>query len=652
MGDVYSFFFQAEDGIRDAQESRGLGDVYKRQVSTQSTGGQLTMAQPVFLLVCATILIRAEATVTLSVAALQMNENTPRPERLLVASQNMAAARALGADVCVLPEAWLASADMVPALQQAARRHSIAVLATYLDRGSSCASLVNRTGHVVLGYSKRASTATSPSAGPVSNVATLHTPQGSVAVGIMLGSEHLFPEVARVLMLRGAETVLVSASGILNIVDTHALQTRAFTNAMALVISNYAAGAAPSTPSNGHSSVVPFCGYWNYSIPEYPAPRCPLPRLAGSSEEILVDILDIAALRVFRVRNYLGDMVRRPFSYQSLCYPSARPTSPSPSVDQGPLVVKVGLLQMRAIRTENPVPAHQAKGEAFCRQAKAQGADVVVFPEMWSVGYGANFPSAKVGLNSSTSTPLYEWLQHAQPVDGGYVTHFRALARELGMAIAATFLHASQDGSPPRNSVAMIDRFGEILYVYSKIHTAYWSDVEVLTSSGRSTFAAVLNTAAGNVTVGSMICADREHPETARMCMLQGTELLLAPTACWFPPSQTVMNEFATRAMENVMAAATANYAHDDTMGLNGNSAGIDHTGQPVAPMGDSEEGVVLTEFDIGALRALRRSKRGVAMTKPTLHPELCNVPKAIEFRTPGRMPHDDGWAARMHDAL
>ena len=28
---VMFFFFQAEDGIRDAQESRGLGDVYKRQ---------------------------------------------------------------------------------------------------------------------------------------------------------------------------------------------------------------------------------------------------------------------------------------------------------------------------------------------------------------------------------------------------------------------------------------------------------------------------------------------------------------------------------------------------------------------------------------------------------------------------------------------
>ena len=34
---MWYFFFQAEDGIREAQESRGLGDVYKRQglVSTK-----------------------------------------------------------------------------------------------------------------------------------------------------------------------------------------------------------------------------------------------------------------------------------------------------------------------------------------------------------------------------------------------------------------------------------------------------------------------------------------------------------------------------------------------------------------------------------------------------------------------------------------
>ena len=32
--ELLDFFFQAEDGIRDLVRSRGLGDVYKRQVKT------------------------------------------------------------------------------------------------------------------------------------------------------------------------------------------------------------------------------------------------------------------------------------------------------------------------------------------------------------------------------------------------------------------------------------------------------------------------------------------------------------------------------------------------------------------------------------------------------------------------------------------
>ena len=39
----WGFFFQAEDGIRDAQESRGLGDVYKRQACVRAlalSGGE------------------------------------------------------------------------------------------------------------------------------------------------------------------------------------------------------------------------------------------------------------------------------------------------------------------------------------------------------------------------------------------------------------------------------------------------------------------------------------------------------------------------------------------------------------------------------------------------------------------------------------
>ena len=37
---VFVFFFQAEDGIRDLVRSRGLGDVYKRQVGPASSRRQ------------------------------------------------------------------------------------------------------------------------------------------------------------------------------------------------------------------------------------------------------------------------------------------------------------------------------------------------------------------------------------------------------------------------------------------------------------------------------------------------------------------------------------------------------------------------------------------------------------------------------------
>ena len=47
------FFFQAEDGIRDAQESRGLGDVYKRQeyVLNLYTSFNVPQLAPVIILI-------------------------------------------------------------------------------------------------------------------------------------------------------------------------------------------------------------------------------------------------------------------------------------------------------------------------------------------------------------------------------------------------------------------------------------------------------------------------------------------------------------------------------------------------------------------------------------------------------------------------
>ena len=45
------FFFQAEDGIRDLVRSRGLGDVYKRQLITGAFVGRVTFKSYMFFLV-------------------------------------------------------------------------------------------------------------------------------------------------------------------------------------------------------------------------------------------------------------------------------------------------------------------------------------------------------------------------------------------------------------------------------------------------------------------------------------------------------------------------------------------------------------------------------------------------------------------------
>ena len=40
------FFFQAEDGIRDLVRSRGLGDVYKRQLASGARRGEADVGAP------------------------------------------------------------------------------------------------------------------------------------------------------------------------------------------------------------------------------------------------------------------------------------------------------------------------------------------------------------------------------------------------------------------------------------------------------------------------------------------------------------------------------------------------------------------------------------------------------------------------------
>ena len=275
-------------------------------------------------------------------------------------------------------------------------------------------------------------------------------------------------------------------------------------------------------------------------------------------------------------------------------------------------VVTVGLLQMTARGTDQA--ANLTKGEEFCRRASAMGADIALFPEMWNIGY-TPCPSEPDARES--------WRAQAVGQDDKFVAHFRGLARELSMAIALTYLE-SWDGLP-RNSVSVIDRHGEVLMTYAKVHTCDFS-MEAACTPGDDFYVCTLDTAMGHVKIGAMICYDREFPESARILMLKGAELILTPNACESDAHR--IGQFKARAFENMVGVAMANYAapqdngHSvafDGMAYCGGTA--DRDGSPRDTLlveAPEEEGVYLARFDMEQIRAYREHETwGNAFRKP-----------------------------------
>lgn len=177
--------------------------------------------------------------------------------------------------------------------------------------------------------------------------------------------------------------------------------------------------------------------------------------------------------------------------------------------------LKIALLQIAPCRTQE---ANLKKGIEYCRRAKSLGADIVLFPEMWSNGYGI------------CGRPAGEWMRDAIPADGDFVNTFGKTARELEIAVGITFLE--KYGERARNTLVLFDRFGKKRLTYAKVHTCDFGAERSLTP-GEAFYTVDLDTACGPVKVGAMICYDREFPESARILMLQGAELILVPNICW-----------------------------------------------------------------------------------------------------------------------
>lgn len=279
--------------------------------------------------------------------------------------------------------------------------------------------------------------------------------------------------------------------------------------------------------------------------------------------------------------------------------------------------LSVALLQLIP---EKSIEDNLKKGIDACKKAKLMDADIALFPEMWSAGY--NIPENIEDLKQS-----------AIDINSDFINTFKDLTKELDMAIGVTFLEKYEP--LPRNSICLIDRFGEIKFTYAKVHTCDFGD-ECRLSNGDEFFVTDLDTKIGTVKVGSMICYDREFPESARILMLKGAEIILVPNAC--PMEINRISQLRARAYENMIGIATVNYAKGQP-DCNGHSSAFDGIAyRPedfcsrdtlVVEAGEAE-GIYLANFSIDELRDYRkREVHGNAYRHPEKYKML--IDKKIE---------------------
>lgn len=266
-----------------------------------------------------------------------------------------------------------------------------------------------------------------------------------------------------------------------------------------------------------------------------------------------------------------------------------------------------------------------AHAERWVRQAHAQGAQLVVLPEL--------------GLTGHAGHP--DMVREAEPVpDGPCAQALMALARELDLFIAAGI--AEEDKGIHYNTQFVVGPQG-YLGKQRKVHLS--GDEYFFFRHG--TKLPVLDL--GFVKLGMIICFDNMFPELSRCLALDGAELLLAPHAARFGdwPAAQADRERAVarnkdhwrlvhrcRAYDNGCYVAVCNAAGRAALeieGVEANHAGgcmvVDPNGEVIAESAttDVEEEMIVVPLLGDAVAARRRGKCfNLQVRRPEVYGALC----------------------------
>jgi N-carbamoylputrescine amidase len=275
--------------------------------------------------------------------------------------------------------------------------------------------------------------------------------------------------------------------------------------------------------------------------------------------------------------------------------------------------MKVAALQLAL---PGPIDDNIAAVEALVREAAAQGAKVILPPELFE---GPYFCQTQDECHFETA---------AAPTEHKAVIAMQRLATELSVYIPCSFFE--RDGPHYYNSLAMIGDAGEIQGVYRKSHIPDGPGYteKFYFRPGNSGFR-VWHTRYGNLGVG--ICWDQWYPETARALMLMGADILFFPTAIGDEPAAEELDTsrlwrraMIGHAVSNVVPVVASNrIGREGEMNFYGHSFIANERGDLAADFGAGESGVLTAEFDLAKVRRHRATFGFFRDRRPELYGRL-----------------------------
>ena len=287
--------------------------------------------------------------------------------------------------------------------------------------------------------------------------------------------------------------------------------------------------------------------------------------------------------------------------------------------------VTIGAVQMRCTSS---VEENIAKADALVRQAAAQGANIILLPELFERPYFCQ-------------ERRYEYYRYALPTaENPAVQHFQAVAKELNVVLPVSFYERA--GTQLFNTVAMIDADGTLMGVYRKTHIPddHYYQEKFYFTPGNTGFK-VWDTRYGKVGVG--ICWDQWFPETARCMALLGADVLLYPTAIGSEPILEVdsvghwQRTMQGHAAANVTPVAAANRygletvtpcpengGQSSALNFYGSSFLTDETGAVLKQAAREGDAVLSAAYDFAAIREARLSWGLFRDRRPECYGAIC----------------------------